>query len=252
MVPPPNTHTTNGRTALKDMRVFFKMLRRVIAGRARLRGYPLYKPDLAVFSRDDFADVRQMVQSARDGIEKPQNPSFFENLKTYNYQNLAWLLMYRAPAVLSQIPLYVPNILVLEFLASHPDVHTLVDYPAGFGNLFSFIGKLRPDIECFGVDNFSQIARNIVEEFQAATARRPVGSFEEIRELLNGRAVDCVPVISLPTEWILANLQKLSPRYLLLEDRYTTDQDITELEKGGYRILGQNPIMLYLEKADSA
>lgn len=203
-------------------------------------GTPEYTPDFSLLESYDIQGVTDQIVQAIDALPVPKNAAYFQNMNRYHFQHLLLRWFYPdAWKLLQTTRLYPPNLFVLEYFSRH-QAKTFVDLPAGYGNIFGYVRKIQPSTQCFGVDNFSQIEREIVEKFQRTTFKVSVCSVEE----LDGRTIDVLSVVGLPLNWVAGDVLRVNPKVLLVERRYAGRPELPR----GWRVVGQNRVVIYLER----
>jgi hypothetical protein len=204
--------------------------------------YQWSKPNFsALLAYDsDFKEVTNTIKLAQRVLSKDENPEFFQNLHKFRYRHLPLKLYYpKGYRVLQNCELFSTNIFVLEWIVRRLQIgkdYTFVDFACGLGNLTGYLRVISSNISVYGIDNFTQLSRATITNFQNLTFSTPVMQTDEFCSLVDVGNVDILTVISLKIEWVIADISLIKPKYVLVESIYVNSGVVRAIEEIGYEV----------------
>jgi len=195
----------------------------------------------------DFEHETQLSTNCSSHLSKSINKKYFTNLNNYGYGfKIISDAKYKHIKQITKFHLYPANVFVLyeirnlinQKLISNGSV---VDYPSGIGNLFIYLQKFINKKYFVGIDNFVQISKNHVFEYQKSTGLNlDILTFEELIQTKDINNVDVVVSIELNLDLILNNIIFLNPKFLIVEtfyiSRYKKLKEILETKYDIFKI----------------
>lgn len=175
----------------------------------------------------DFEYETQLSINCSGHLYNSINKEYFTNLNNYGYGfKIISDAKYEHINQIEKFHLYPANVFVLY------EIHNLVnqqlisnglivDYPSGIGNLFIYLQKFINKKYFVGIDNFVQISKNQVFEYQKNTGLNlDILTFEELIQTKDINNIELVVSIELNLDLILDNIIFLNPKFLILETFY--------------------------------
>ena len=182
-------------------------------------------------SNYDFSKESKLSESNQGILDKTLNSEYFSNLHNFGYGlKVLETSSFNNYDYLKKFHLYPANVFVLDSVSElmeegHLEDGVILDYPSGIGNLFLYLNKFVENVDFIGIDNFEQISREDINEYQ-----KNVGStcktltFEEYLKSYENNKVDIIVSIELNLDLIIENILSLRANFLIFETMYISRQ----------------------------
>lgn len=214
--------------------------------------------DLSEVKKLDFSNENTLSLKYSKHLKQSLNSKYFDNLVHFGYgQRLLKANNFKDSNYIENFHLYPANVFVInELIKLLRDKQIgegyIIDYPSGIGNLFLYLSRIIDSKLFFGIDNFTQIAKEDIDKYQSCLEEPTnIITFEEFTKVKKEKEIDVVISIELNLELIIKNLLKLSPRYLIVETFYVSrNKTLLQSIKSKYSIDTINSSIVVFKKND--
>ena len=180
--------------------------------------------DLRYIKKYNLDDLtKTSIQNSKNLVNSINN-EYFSNLNEYGYgRKILDFEGYSDLPFIDKFHLYPANVFVInEILMLQEDEYIknglIVDYPSGIGNLLFYLSKFFPVENLIGIDDFSQISKKDIQDYQNKTSVIEINKYEDT----NFGDVDVLVSIELTLDVIIENILKLDSKYLIFETMYVS------------------------------
>lgn len=203
----------------------------------------------------DFEYETQLSINCSGHLNNSINKEYFTNLNNYGYGfKIISDAKYKHIKQLAKFHLYPANVFALYEIRNLINQQLIsngliVDYPSGIGNLFIYLQKFVNKKYFVGIDNFVQISKNHVFEYQKSTGLNlDILTFEELIQTKDINNVELVVSIELNLDLILENIIFLNPKFLIVETFYISRyKKLKEILKTKYDIFKINESIIVFQ-----
>tara|TARA_B100000287_G_scaffold373424_1_gene372615 strand:+ start:58 stop:867 length:810 start_codon:yes stop_codon:yes gene_type:complete len=193
--------------------------------------------DLSYIKKHNLDHItKTSIQNSKNLVNSINN-EYFSNLNEYGYgRKILDYENYNELEFIDKFHLYPANVFVINEilkLQENEEIQNglIVDYPSGIGNLLFYLSKFFPTENLIGIDDFSQISKEDIEDYQKSTSVIEINKYEDT----DFRDVDVLVSIELTLDVIIENILKLNSKYLIFETMYVSRfNDIQKALRSSY------------------
>ncbi len=208
--------------------------------------------DLSYIKKHNLNDVTKTSIENSKNLANSINNEYFSNLNQYGYgRKILDFQAYSDLEFIDNFHLYPANVFVINEILKLQENQQIkngliVDYPSGIGNLLFYLSKFFPNENLIGIDDFSQISKKDIQDYQRNTSAIEINKYEET----NFGEVDVLVSIELTLDVIIENILKLNSKYLIFETMYVSRfSDLKKALEASYIVHSINEsIVVYKHK----